>query len=131
MKLDRITKMKLTLIANEDQYQTYLERIDFLFDSQKGTPEGDELELLLALVKLYEIENFNIPKVDPITAIKIRMEDLGLKNKDLIPILGDKGNVSKILQGKRSLNVEMIRKLSKFLGLPVKILVGEEEVTPA
>lgn len=123
--------MKLTLIANEDQYQTYLERIDFLFDSQKGTPEGDELELLLALVKLYETENFNIPKVDPITAIKIRMEDLGLKNKDLIPILRDKGNVSKILQGKRSLNVEMIRKLSKFLGLPVQILVGEEEVTPA
>ena len=97
MKLDRITKMKLTLIANEDQYQTYLERIDFLFDSQKGTPEGDELELLLALVKLYETENFNIPKMDRITAIKIRMEDLGLKNKDLIPILGDKGNVSKIL----------------------------------
>ncbi|WP_113923510.1 helix-turn-helix domain-containing protein [Cognataquiflexum aquatile] len=123
--------MKLTLIANEDQYQTYLERIDFLFDSQKGTPEGDELELLLALVKLYETENFTIPKVDPITAIKIRLEDLGLKNKDLIPILGDKGNVSKILQGKRSLNVEMIRKLSKFLGLPVQILVGEEEVTPA
>jgi HTH-type transcriptional regulator/antitoxin HigA len=89
--------MKLTLIANEDQYQTYLERIDFLFDSQKGTPEGDELELLLALVKLYETENFNIPKMDRITAIKIRMEDLGLKNKDLIPILGDKGNVSKIL----------------------------------
>ncbi|MCL6261717.1 transcriptional regulator [Aquiflexum sp. TKW24L] len=123
--------MKLTLIANEDQYQTYLERIDYLFDSQKGTPEGYELELLLALVKLYEIENFIIPKTDPITAIKIRMEDLGLKNKDLIPILGDKGNVSKILQGKRSLNVEMIRKLSKFLSLPVQILVGEEEVTPA
>nr|WP_244545549.1 transcriptional regulator [Algoriphagus locisalis] len=106
-------------------YQIYLSRIDELFDAEKGSPEGDELELLLTLVRLYEQENFSFPSLDPIEAIKNRMSDLNLKNKDLEPIMGDAGNISKILNGKRSLTVDMIRGLSEKLGLPLEVLVGK------
>ena len=106
-------------------YQNYLARIDEIFDAEQGTQKGDELELLVTLVKLYEQENFQLPSLDPIEAIKIRLEDLGLKNKDLEPIMGDPGNISKILKGKRSLTVDMIRGLSEKLDLPVDILVGK------
>ena len=87
--------------------------------------------MLLALVKLYEDEHYPIPYPDPIMAIKIRMEDLGWKNKDLEAYIGDKGNVSKVLSGKRRLTVDMIRKLSKALDLPVKVLVGESDLQTA
>ena len=115
----------IKIIQNEAMYQNYLARIDEIFDAEQGTQKGDELELLVTLVKLYEQENFQLPTLDPIEAIKIRLEDLGLKNKDLEPIMGDPGNISKILKGKRSLTVDMIRGLSEKLDLPVDILVGK------
>lgn len=123
--------MEVSVIKDEDQYQEYLNRIDAIFDAEPGTRKGKELELLITLVKLYEDEHFRIPYPHPIEAIKIRMEDLGLKNKDLEPYLGDKGNVSKILSGKRHLTVEMIRKLSKSLSLPIDVLVGSEDLEMA
>ncbi|WP_339867613.1 helix-turn-helix domain-containing protein [uncultured Algoriphagus sp.] len=115
----------IKIIQNEAMYLNYLARIDEIFDAEQGTQKGDELELLVTLVKLYEQENFQLPTLDPIEAIKIRLEDLGLKNKDLEPIMGDPGNISKILKGKRSLTVDMIRGLSEKLDLPVDILVGK------
>ncbi|MFC5626713.1 helix-turn-helix domain-containing protein [Algoriphagus winogradskyi] len=115
----------IKIIQNEAMYQNYLARIDEIFDAEQGTQKGDKLELLVTLVKLYEQENFQLPSLDPIEAIKIRLEDLGLKNKDLEPIMGDPGNISKILKGKRSLTVDMIRGLSEKLDFPVDILVGK------
>jgi len=108
-------------------YQDYLNRIEALFNASTGTIEGDELELLITLVRLYEQENFNLPVLKPIESIKNRMEDLNLKNKDLESIMGDPGNLSKILSGKRCLTVDMIRGLSENLGLPVEILVGKSK----
>lgn len=117
----------IKIIQNNATYQEYLSRIDEIFDAEKGTQEGDELELLVTLVRLYEQETFHFPALDPIEAIKIRLVDLGLKNKDLEPIMGDPGNISKILKRKRSLTVEMIRGLSEKLGLPVEVLVGKSK----
>ncbi|WP_339757235.1 helix-turn-helix domain-containing protein [Algoriphagus aquimarinus] len=117
----------IKIIQNDATYQDYLSRINEIFDAEQGTQKGDELELLVTLVKLYEQENFQLPTLDPIEAIKIRLVDLGLKNKDLEPIMGDPGNISKILKGKRSLTVDMIRGLSEKLGLPVEVLIGKSD----
>ncbi|PZX58393.1 HTH-type transcriptional regulator/antitoxin HigA [Algoriphagus ratkowskyi] len=117
----------IKIIQNDSTYQDYLARIDEIFDAKKGTEKGDELELLVTLVRLYEQENFHLTSLDPIEAIKNRMEDLNLKNKDLEPIMGDAGNISKILSGKRALTVDMIRGLSEVLGLPTEILVGKSK----
>jgi HTH-type transcriptional regulator/antitoxin HigA len=110
-------------IKNEEQYNRYLARIEVIFDAKPGSQAGEELELLLILVKLYEDEHYPIPFPDPIEAIKVRMEDLSLKAVDLIPYIGNKGNVSKILNRKRPLTLEMIRKLSEGLDIPVEVLV--------
>ncbi|SFB51283.1 helix-turn-helix domain-containing protein [Algoriphagus aquimarinus] len=117
----------IKVIQDEETYQNYLTRIDEIFDAQKESSEGDELELLLTLVRLYEQETFSFSALDPIEAIKNRMSDLNLKNKDLEPIMGDPGNISKILKGKRSLTVDMIRGLSEKLGLPVEVLIGKSD----
>lgn len=110
-------------IKNEEQYKRYLTRIDAIFDAKPGSQQGEELELLLILVKLYEDEHYPIPSPDPIEAIKVRMEDLNLKAVDLIPYIGNKGNVSKILNRKRPLTLEMIRNLSAGLNIPVEVLI--------
>jgi HTH-type transcriptional regulator/antitoxin HigA len=114
----------IKVIQNDEMYESYLQRIEELADSQKGTEEADELEVIIALVRIYEQENIHLPALDPIDAIKNRMDDLNLKNKDLESIMGDAGNISKILSRKRSLTVEMIRGLSKKLSLPIEVLVG-------
>lgn len=121
----------IRVLKNEGQYKQYLMRIDEIFDAKPGSDEGVELELLLVLIKLYEDEHYPIPYPDPIMAIKTRMEDLGWKNKDLEVYIGDKGNVSKILSGKRRLTVDMIRKLSRALDLPIEVLVGESDLQTA
>ena len=118
-------------IKNEEQYKRYLARVDEIFDAKAGSQEGEELELLLLLVKLYEDEHYPIPSPDPIEAIKVRMEDLNLKAVDLIPYMGDKGNVSKILNRKRPLTLEMIRKLHKALGIPLEVLIKPIELKVA
>jgi HTH-type transcriptional regulator/antitoxin HigA len=97
-------------------------------DSQTGTEEADELELIIALVRIYERKKIQLPALDPINAIKNRMEDLNLKNKDLESIRCDAGNISKIQTGKRSLTVEMIRGLSSKLSLSIEVLAGLEKL---
>lgn len=85
----------LQIIESEKDYKDSLKRIEEIFDAPQGSPESHELQILVLLVKKYETENFEkLPLPDPIDAIKIRMEDLDLKSKDLIPAIGDKGTVS-------------------------------------
>ena len=80
----------LQIIETEKEYNDALQRIEELFDAPEGTPESHELQILVLLVKKYETDNFNeIPLPDPIDAIKVRMEDLELKSKDLVPAIGD------------------------------------------
>ena len=88
-----------------------LSRMEELFDAKKGTPEDDELSILFELVEAYEAKNVPIPPPDPITAIKFRMDQAGLTQRDLIPILGSRVNVSEVLSGKRGLTMKMARAL--------------------
>ena len=114
----------LHLLRSEADYQAALTRIDYLFDTAlPGTPAGDETEVLLLLIKQYEDAHYAIIPPDPITAIRLRMERLGLRNKDLEPYLGHKGTVSKILNRQRPLTVEMMRRLHQFLGIPAEALL--------
>jgi HTH-type transcriptional regulator/antitoxin HigA len=120
------------IIESEKEYNDALQRIEELFDAPEGTPESHELQILVLLVKKYETDNFNeIPLPDPIDAIKVRMEDLGLKSKDLVPAIGDKGTVSKVLNRKVPLSLRMIRNLSKMPSLPAEVLIQETECEAA
>lgn len=116
------------IIETQKDYEKALKSIEELFDVSKDTPESHELEILVLLVKKYESENFDeIPLPDPIDAIKVRMEDLGLKAKDLVPAIGDKGTVSKVLNRKIPLSLKMIRNLCQILSLPAEVLIQETQ----
>ena len=113
------------IIKSEDDYNIALNRIEEIFDAKPGSPEFDEMELLVKLVEIYEDEKYPISSPDPISAIKFRMEQQGLKNKDLIPYIGSKSKVSEVLSGKRALSLNMIRKLNEGLGIPAEVLIKE------
>ena len=113
------------LIKNEEDYEKALSRIDELMDAAPGTAEMDELELLTALVEMYENRHYPISPPDPVSAIKFRMEQLGLTQKDMVPYIGSKSRVSEILNGKRSLTLAMMRSLNKNLGISAEVLLKE------
>ncbi len=117
--------MEFKIIKTEKDYQRALKRLEIIFDSKKGSKNGDELELLSLLVDNYEQEKFPIDMPDPIEAIKFRMEQLGYTQKDLIEVIGLKSRVSEILSKKRKLTLDMIRKLHVALGIPTDVLVRE------
>jgi HTH-type transcriptional regulator/antitoxin HigA len=117
--------MKLKVIKTKAEYNQALERLEKVFDAKAGTPKGDELDILALLIDQYEKEHFPIETPDPIEAVKFRMEQLGLKQKDLANTIGFKTRVSEILNKKRKLTLEMIRKLSEELNIPTSILIKE------
>jgi len=120
--------MTAKIIKNEAEYEATLDRIDGLMDAVPGTPEGDELELLATLVSMYEDEAHPIGLPDPIEAIRFRMEQAGLKQRDLVPYIGSASKVSEVLSGQRTLSLSMIRKLHEGLGIPAEVLLQEPEV---
>ncbi|MFN7292968.1 MAG: type II toxin-antitoxin system HigA family antitoxin [Pirellula sp.] len=111
------------VIKTTEEHDQALARIEELFIAKPGTPEGDELELLVLLVETYEAEKFPIELPDPIEAIRFRMEQMNLKQKDLIPIIGSKSKVSEVLSGKRELSITMIRKIVSNLNIPAAVLL--------
>jgi HTH-type transcriptional regulator/antitoxin HigA len=115
--------MNITPIRNEKDYQKTLKRLEKLFDAKKGSKEGDELEVLSILIDNYENDKFPIGMPDPIEAIKFRMEQMGMKQKDLAEVIGFKSRVSEILNRKRKLTLEMIRKLNETLRIPTEVLI--------
>lgn len=117
--------MELRVIKNEKEYQKALARLETIFDAKKGTSDGDELELLSLLIDVYEKQKYPIDMPDPIVAIKFRMEQLGLKQKDLALAIGLKSRVSEILNKKRKLTLVMIRKLSNSLSIPTDVLIRD------
>ena len=114
----------VSIIKDDKQYYQYLERIEEIFDAQGNTPEADELNLLSLLVEKYEQEMYSPLILEPIEIVKIRMQDLNLKQIDLVPAIGSKGNVSQILNGHRNLTVDQIRRLAPLLKVPVELLIG-------
>jgi len=113
------------LIKTEEDYTRALDRIETLMDSEGGTTEADELELLSTLVEMYEEKQYPIDLPDPIKAVKFRMEQLGLKQQDLIPFIGSRSKVSEVLNRKKSLTLSMMRGLNKGLGISAEVLLHE------
>nr|WP_224994329.1 transcriptional regulator [Cesiribacter sp. SM1] len=115
-------------IHTEQDYKAALKRLNEIFDAQPGSAEGEEAEVLVLLIEKYEAEHFPVEYPDPIEAIKIRMEELGLQDKDLVEAMGNKSSVSLVLNRKRPLTLDMIRNLSKLLGLSVELLIQPYEL---
>ena len=115
--------MSIKPIKTEKDYQQALKRLEKIFDSRSGTKEGDELEILSMLIEKYEETKYPIDTPDPIEAIKFRMEQMNFNNKDLEKIIGSKSRVSEILNKKRKLTLDMIRKLNEALNIPTEVLV--------
>lgn len=115
--------MEIKPIKTEKDYNQALERLEMIFDAKKGSPEGDELEVLGILVDQYENDHFPIGLPDPIEAIKFRMEQMGYNQTDLANIVGLKSRASEILNKKRKLSLEMIRQLHDRLNIPTDVLI--------
>jgi HTH-type transcriptional regulator/antitoxin HigA len=115
--------MRPKVIKTEADYEKALGRLDELLDAKAGTPGGEEFELWVALISTYEEEAFPIGLPDPIEAIRLRMDQAGLRQVDLVPYIGSASRVSEVLKGKRSLSLSMIRKLHEGLGIPAEVLL--------
>jgi len=113
------------VLKTEADYEAALARVDELMDARPGTPEGDELELLVTLVELYEQEKLPIDLPSAVDAIRFRMEQAGLLPRDLVPFIGSRNKVSEVLGGKRRLSLRMIRSLHGGLGIPAEVLLQE------
>lgn len=113
------------LIKTEVDYNLALNRIEQLMDATSGSPEADELELLTALVEMYEDQHFPMDLPDPVEAIKFRMEQLRLKQQDLVPFMGSRSKVSEVLNRKKPLTLSMMRGLNKGLDIPAEVLLRE------
>lgn len=120
--------MELKPIKTEADYRSALKRLEEIFDAKLETPESDELEILGLMVDDYENKHYPIEAPDPIEAIKIRMEEMHLKQMDLIPEFGGKSRVSEVLNRKRRLTVEMIRKLATRLNLSANLLISDYQL---
>ena len=116
--------MDIQPIRTETDHESALMRIAELMAAEPGTPEGDELDILATLVEAYEQKHFTVEAADPVEAINFRIEQLGLARKDLEPYLGSRHRVSEVLNRRRGLSLEMIRRLHDGLQIPLEILVG-------
>lgn len=125
-------EVNIRAIKTKKQYREYLDEVNHLMnlDPDPESQEGELLETLVILIEEYESRlGLDLPGVnDPIFIIKKRMEDLDLKQKDLIQAMGDKSVVSRVLKGERKLTYEMLIPLSKVLKIPVELLLKQEIV---
>lgn len=121
--------MNIKPIKTEQDYERALERLEVIFDAKINSKEGDEAEILSLLIENYENLYHPIDLPDPIEAIKIRMEDLNIKQKDLIGIIGGKSSVSEVLNKKKRLTIDMVRKLEKFLNISASVLVNNYKLS--
>ena len=117
--------MGIRAIKTEADYKIALDRLKSIFQADSDTPNGDEAEVLSILIEKYEDERYPIGMPDPIEAIKFRMEQMGMNQKDLAEVVGFTSRVSEILNRKRKLTLNMIRKLSAILQIPTEVLVQE------
>lgn len=120
--------MELKPIKSEIDYRNALKRLEVIFDAPIDTKEGDEAEILSLLIENYENEHYPIEAPDPIEAIKIRMEEMNMRQKDLVGIIGGKSRVSEILNRKKRLTVEMIRELERILEISASVLVNNYQL---
>lgn len=115
--------MEWKVLKTEKDYNRATERLMDIFHAKPGTPEDEELALLILLVKDYDERHYPLPQVDVLELIKDKMQEKGLKNKDLEPIIGSKGYVSSILSGRREITLSMAKKLKQFFNLPADVFL--------
>ncbi len=125
--------MKLKVIKTEKEYKAAVVRIYALINSEKdqiepGSTKGDELELLSILVERYEDEQLPRKAPDPIDAIRFRMDQMNLIQKDIAPLFGGETRISEVLNGKRQLTLKMITMLNRYLDIPLESLIGGNKI---
>jgi HTH-type transcriptional regulator/antitoxin HigA len=118
--------MNLKIIRTEQQYEACLDWVDQQFDRKvkPDSPTGEKVQIALLLIKQYEDEHYPIPMPDPIEAIKLKMEELGMKNKDLVGKIGSKGYVSALLNKRKPLTLELARIFHRELHIPAEVLLA-------
>lgn len=114
-------------IKTEKEYAAILKEIDKLFNAKPNTKAGDRLEVLVMLVEAYEKKHYHIDFPDPVSAIEYWMESRGLKRKDLEPFIGSLARISEVLNRKRGLSLDMVRRLHEGLHIPAEILIKQSK----
>ena len=115
--------MNIKPIRNDEDLTKAFERLEAIFQAEPGTPEADEMEILVTLIEVYENKHYPIDASTPIEAIKFQMDQRGLKLKDLQAFLGSPSKVSEVMNGKRPLSLNMIKKLHSGLNIPYENLL--------
>lgn len=117
--------MTIKPIRNDDDLKKTFRRLEKIFQAEEGTPQADERDVLVTLVEVYESKHFDFGPVDPVDAIKFRMDQEGLAPRDLEPYIGSSGRVSEVLNGKRPLSLRMIKRLHDGLKIPYESLLAQ------
>ena len=116
-------KNELKPIRTESDHERAMAEVERLWGAKSGTPEGDRLDVLVTLIEAYEKEVYPFDPPDPIEAIQFRMEQMGLSRKDLEPFIGSRARVAEVMNRKRGLSIDMIRRLNEGLGISGDILI--------
>lgn len=111
-------------IRSDDELQEAFRRLEVIFQAEEGTPEADEMEVLVILIEAYENKHYPIDPPDPIEALKFRMEQQGLTPRDLEVYIGSSGRVSEVLNHKRPLSLRMVKRLHDGLHIPYESLLA-------
>lgn len=117
--------MNIKPIRCDEDLQAAFQRLERIFQAAEGTPEADEMEILVTLIEAYENKHYPITPPDPVEAIKFRMEQQGLTPKDLQVFIGSSGRVSEVLNHKRPLSLKMIKRLHEGLHIPYESLLAD------
>ncbi len=118
-------------IRSEADYEAALAEVERLWGAKSGTPRGDRLDVLATLIDAWESERHPMDPPDPIEAIKFRMEQQNLTRRDLEGILGTRTRVAEVLNRRRGLSINMIRRLHKELGIPAEVLIRSSRLRRA
>ena len=115
--------MNWKVLKTEEDYNKASMRLMEIFHAEPNSAESDELDLLMVLVKDYDDKHYELPELDALEVIKYKMQEMGMKAKDLEPIIGSKGHVSAILSGKREITLKMAQKLKNYFSIPAEVFL--------
>lgn len=115
--------MNWKVLKTDEEYNKASMRLMEIFHANPNTPENDELDLLLVLVKDYDDKHYELPALDALEVIKYKMQEMEIKAKDLEPIIGSKGHISSILSGKREITLKMAQKLKNYFNIPAEVFL--------
>lgn len=114
---------ELKPIRSEADYDAAMEEVATFWGAKSGAPEGDRLDVLATLIDAHEAKHHAMDAPDPVEAIKFRMEQQGLTRRDLEGVIGARARIAEVLNGKRGLSIDMIRRLHSKLGIPAEVLI--------